>query len=190
MRNEVDPEERSWFEKVRENVKQQEGTPFLGRRVAERLVDSITESDRSYYNREARLRVHALRSLVGQRWLNGGIIERVIAIINKQSLVTFAYNFNVSRKAQDVPNVLYRCLKTRWPKESPKKIGLALHVGIKEGTVFIGDIEHNGELCKAAHFHLACMMWNLTIYYMEILLPCLCLCSFGRFPLFKAQMYN
>ena len=152
LRNEVDAEERSWFEKMRKNVEQPEGTPFLGRRIAERLLDSITESGRSHYNREARLRVHELKSLVGQRWLNGGIIERVIEIINNQSLDTFAYNFNVSRKAQDVPNVLYRCLKRRWPNELPKKIGFALHVGFKEGTVIIGDLEHNGEICKGTHF--------------------------------------
>ena len=112
--------------------------------------------------------MHELESLVGHRWLNGGILERVIEIINNQSLDSFEYNFNVSRKAQDVPNVLYRCLQRRWPNELPKKIGFA----------------------KQRILHLACIMWNLTIHYMENLLPCLCLCSSGRFSLSFSHIYS
>ena len=45
-----------------------------------------------------------------------------------------------------------RNILRRWPNELPKKIGFALHVDFKEGTVFMGDFEHNGEICKATHF--------------------------------------
>ena len=88
---------------------------------------------------------------------------------------------------QTVPR---RNILRRWPNELPKKIGFALHVGFKEVQYLLETLSIMGKFAKQRILPLACMMWNLTIHYMEILLPCLCLCSFGRFSLSFSHIYS
>ncbi len=146
-------EERSWYEKVRTDLQQPNMTPPLEEGIAEQFFSTIQNNAETYYYEDAKLTVSQMKALVGERWLNGAIISRIVALLNAQSKDTFTFDFNVSKNANDIPHILHRNLRKKWPDCLPKKLAFSIHVGSTgDGKVYIGDVNYEDINVEATHF--------------------------------------
>ena len=143
-------EETEWARKLCRGIEKPTGTTDIDRSFLMAFIDKIQENSDLSFCPVTKLRISEIKSLVGNRWIHGAVLDRITDLINLQSDDTFAFNFNLCENIERVPEKIASIYMKKGG--NPNKFVFYLHVVHVAGKTYIGNVDIDGVKHKANHF--------------------------------------
>ena len=145
-------DECDWLARVTNAVNEPEGAIEIDKSIAKSLVAKIQEKGELAFCQDAKITVDKLKTLVGNRWVNSEIIDRIIFLINDQTKNVFSFNFNFKDNINEIPESFAKSFHKKWPKTPPAKFEFVIHVVKVGGKTYIGNVTIDGRTHEANHY--------------------------------------